>query len=422
MFGLGGKKQKSKGALPKKLSYEQARSTLEEQNLASKRELAVRDDTPPEALYYLATDADASVRARVAANPSTPRQADAVLVQDVDEDVRVELARKIGRLMPDMDKETAERVRDMTLQVMDALSQDHVTRVRRILAEEIRDCPAAPKRIILRLAQDHEEKVAVPILEYSPLLNEDDLIELITAGLASGKLQAIARRDSLPERVSDEIAASLDIPAVATLLRNRSAKVRRETLEQLAEQAEQIAELQEPVAARPDLSIRAIRRISGFIATELLSELVERGDLDPETKSFLSKRVRERIANPQATQEKVEDDSALATVAKVDADGQLNDDFITQALRRNTPLLVKAALQHRTGLTADAVDRILRSGSVKAVCGLTWNADFSADTAVAIQAKLCGVPRARQMLPDEDGGYALSDADLAWQVECFADE
>src|SRR5690606_18302083 len=89
--------------LPSELRYEDARRVLESHHKATKRELAARADAPPEALYYLACDDDRQVRGLVAANPATPIQANELLRTDSDGEVRQELARKIARLMPDME-------------------------------------------------------------------------------------------------------------------------------------------------------------------------------------------------------------------------------------------------------------------------------------------------------------------------------
>jgi hypothetical protein len=52
--------------LPDRLRYEDARDVLEGHGRRMKRELAGREDAPPETLYYLACDDDLEVRSLVA--------------------------------------------------------------------------------------------------------------------------------------------------------------------------------------------------------------------------------------------------------------------------------------------------------------------------------------------------------------------
>src|SRR5207253_3556995 len=62
---------------------------------------------------------------------------------------------------------------------------------------------------------------ALPIfLEYSPLLSDHDLLEIIASARAQSALAAVARRRGVSERVSEVIVASLDVEAVAALLAN----------------------------------------------------------------------------------------------------------------------------------------------------------------------------------------------------------
>ena len=61
------------------------------------------------------------------------------------------------------------------------------------------------------------------------------------------------------------LVKSLDVPGVAALLVNPDARIRKETLERIVEQAEEIEAWHMPLALRADLSARAIRRIAGFV-------------------------------------------------------------------------------------------------------------------------------------------------------------
>lgn len=59
-------------------------------------------------------------------------------------------------------------------------------------------------------------------------------------------------------------------PAAAALLVNPDAKMRKETLDRIVEEAETIENWHQPLVLRADLSARAIRRIGGFVGASLL--------------------------------------------------------------------------------------------------------------------------------------------------------
>lgn len=212
--------------LPDELSYEDARAVLESNKKGLETELAARPDAEPEMLYYLAERGAPPVRRKVAANPATPAEANRFLAEDADPDVRAELARKVGRLLPDLLNSERERVCALTLETLRRIANDQLVRVRAILAAEIKSLDCVPKDVVLTLARDVEETVSVPVLEYSPLLSDTDLLEIIASARAQSALAAIARRRGVSEKLSEIVVASLDVQAVAALLANPNAGIR----------------------------------------------------------------------------------------------------------------------------------------------------------------------------------------------------
>ena len=172
---LFGHQTQARGAL----AYEEAKALARDADPEVRRALATREDVRPEVLYFLAEDAAPAVRRAIAANPTTPGQANILLSHDESEDVRADLARKIGRLLPDLDAHTSSRVREMTIEALETLAHDQLPKVRAILAEALKSAANVPHDIIMLLARDVESIVAAPILEYSPLLSDDDLLEII---------------------------------------------------------------------------------------------------------------------------------------------------------------------------------------------------------------------------------------------------
>jgi len=204
---------------------------LEKRAREAQHELASLTDAGDDVLDFLAREGAPATRRAVAANIATPALTNRHLAEDGDDDVRAELAQKIGRLMPTLSKREAEHIRALTIETLERLAADQVPRVRAVLAEEIKRLDNVPHHIIQALARDAEAIVAVPIIEYSPLLSDADLMEIIAEGKVHGVLEAVARRRPLSAQVSDAVVSSLDIPAVAALLANPNAAVRDRTLD-----------------------------------------------------------------------------------------------------------------------------------------------------------------------------------------------
>ncbi len=407
-------------SLPQDLSYEKARGALETRSLDLRRELSSRTDVEPEILYYLAGDDNVAVRRNVAANPTTPQHANRLLADDRDDEVRCELAAKIARIVPDLDPNEADRVRDLAIDVLEKLAADHLPRVRQIVAEEIKHSNRVPREVVQRLARDVESIVAAPVLEYSPLLSDQDLIEIVASGAASGALQAVARRRNVSAPVSDAVVATLDIPAVAALLVNPSAQIREEALDRIIENAEGIEDWHRPLVVRSDLSLRAVRRIAGFVALALLEILEQRTGLDTQTSAEIKKRVRERI---QA--EDLSEDSAQRTtqakerVAQALRAGHLDDEFVASAIEANDRTGVVHALAELAKVAPFAVERVLAARNGKGATALAWKAGLQMRTALKLQTLMLKLP-AHEIVPARNGvDFPLTPDEMNWHLGYF---
>jgi len=182
--------------------------------------------------------------------------------------------------VPGLEEGERTALRDKAISTLETLAQDQLPRVRAVIAEAIKSSDVVPKHIVDKLARDIEAIVCGPILQYSPLLNDDDLREIIAAGATGTALEAIAKRPIVSEEVANDIAASLEIPAIAALLTNECSQIREDTLDQIIAQAENVEELHKPVALRPHLSIRAMKRVAGFVASALVHAMMDQAGLE----------------------------------------------------------------------------------------------------------------------------------------------
>ena len=404
--------------LPEKLSYEDARAVLESHRRSAEPELAARADAEPEMLYYLAEHGDAPTRRAAAANPVTPAKADRILADDVDPAVRSELARKIGRLLPDLLASERERVCALTLETLQKLADDQLPRVRAILAEEIAGLDCVPKDVALKLAHDAEETVSVPILEYSPLLADNDLLEIIATARAQSALAAIAKRRGVSEAVSDAIVASLDIPSVAALLANPNARIREEAIEKIIDHAETIEQWHGPLAMRTDLSLRALRRIAGFVGAALLERLCERHGLDDDTQAHLNRCLRQRLERDDEKSRSVAE-GTRAEILRAFEKGELTEEYVENAVLMGHREITLECLAVLAPAHRSTVDKIFASRSAKAITALCWQAGLSMRVAFKVQSAIAKL-HADELLAARAGvAYPLTEAEMQWHLSYF---
>ena len=393
------------------------RSAQERNGPQGAAELAGRADAGPDVLHYLATHGAPATRAAVAANVGAPAVTNRLLADDENEDVRAELAMKIARLMPGLSERESSHVFALTIETLECLARDTAVRVRAILADEIKTLSCIPKDIVLILAHDLNAIVAAPILQYSPLLSDADLIEIIACGHVQEVLTAIAARKPVSEDISERLVQSLDVPAVAALLVNPDARIRKETLDRIVEQAEEIQSWQMPLVLRADLSARAIRRIASLVGASLIERLVARNDLSDATRIHLNRELRARLAEPDLTAPDVM--SPEDVIAQAVRENRMDGLFVEQAAQSGRRELVILGLAHLSGVAEETVRKILAAGNAKPVIALVWHAHLSMRVAFKIQTFLMKLP-SREVLPARGGtAFPLSKEEMRWHLNYF---
>lgn len=401
-------------------AYEENKTQARSTEVSQRKDLALRQDVEPEILYYLAEDQAPEVRREVAANIGTPVQANALLAEDEDADVRMELARKITRLVPTLKGPEVDQLLEQTIAILEVLATDHLPAVRAIVSDAIKEETSVPKSLVLALASDVEEIVAAPVLEYSPLLSEADLLEIIAGGVAAGALPAIARRQDIGEEVSDSVAASLEIPAVAALLANPSAQIRENTLEQIMDQAEEVQTLHEPLVMRLDLSLRAVRRIAGFVASSLVENLAKKHKLSPALEKEVKLAAKDRIDETREFTDQPSIDTAGEAEMLWDA-GRLTEATIAEAVQNRQSAFVTKSLSLLSGYQLKTTESMLGSRNGKVVVSLCWKAELSMRLAFEIQTKIAKVPRQDIVNARNGIEFPFADEEMEWQLSFYSE-
>lgn len=267
--------------------------------------------------------------------------------------------------------------------------------------------PDAPRELILALARDAAMAVAEPVIRFSPLLTEADLLALISQPPVPATLAAVARRPAIGAAISDAIAATEDPEAVAALLGNPSAAIREAALDQVIARAGAHLAWQEQLVLRPSLPPRAARALAQCVADHLLEALAARPELDPEVAAELRARVARRLDGGAPP---VQRGSAGAGEAFAQAAG--GDTERSAAIR---------LLATRAGVPEAAVQRAVRLRSSKGLVSLCWKAGMTPRCALQAQTALAGIAPALALAPTADGGWPLREQEMSWQLSMLAE-
>lgn len=398
---------------------------------ASKRLAASRDhrhrrrvgshaSAPPEILYLLASDDHVEVRAAVAGNRATPNQADLLLARDIEHLVRHDLATKIAALVPEFAHDKEGRAYQSTLAVLDILVHDQVHHVRQVLAETLKHVAHAPAHVIGKLARDREITVAAPVLQHSPVLTDEDLLEIIAETPIPGALASIARRGHVSEPIADAISISDDDDAIASLLANPSAQIREEVLDRLVERAPDNPTWHRSFVLRPKLPGRLVKKLASFVATHLLDALRTRSDLDPSVAAAVEETVMRRLAEEPGEDApdtaRMSAAEALTSALRLKEEGRLGEDEVLQLVAADK-MMARAALAVLTNIPMERVGHVLDSHSSKGITALAWKAGLSMLAAARLQTALGRLPASKTLRPGRDGGFPLTPEAMRWQLE-----
>jgi len=210
------------------------------------------------------------------------------LLDSPDRDVRAEIAGKIAAQHPRL----TEHERELAEDILRLMVKDAEVRVREALSRQLKENPLLPHDLALTLAQDVDE-VALPILQYSAALSDDDLIALVRSQGPS-KQDAIARRATISASVAEVIVEVGPEAVVKTLMTNKGAELNEETLIQVAERYPATGTgIGEALAMRPNLPVSVVEKLLTQVSENFRSHLLDRTDLSPEVATALLLQARE---------------------------------------------------------------------------------------------------------------------------------
>ncbi|MGB0695093.1 MAG: DUF2336 domain-containing protein [Rhodospirillaceae bacterium] len=201
------------------------------------------------------------------------------LARDRSVEGRNRLAETIEALF--LDPQSNSRVGTLTDRehsLMGSILQRVLKEVEQTLRDRIMDDlsanPEAPPELMRVLAQDDID-IAFPILRNSPVLRDQDLIEIIRNRTLEHQL-AIATRSGLGETVSAALVDSGQTSVIVRLLNNPDAKIHDSTMAYLVEESRRVDAFQEPILQREDLPSELAQRMFLWVSAALRTFIVER--------------------------------------------------------------------------------------------------------------------------------------------------
>ncbi|RVU34742.1 DUF2336 domain-containing protein [Hwanghaeella grinnelliae] len=253
----------------------------------------------------------------------------------------------VARLMSDPSPEnrasTAEKVAqqfgDGTLsesegklaeEIFNIMVKDAEERVRVALAKNLQSAPNLPHDLASKLASDTSDSVALPIIRYSDVLTEDDLLEIVRTQPGARQV-AVAERPAVSESVSEAIVEHGTEDAVVSLVSNEGAAISDTALERVVEKHGEIERVQKPLVHRERLPVSVAEKLVSKISDELKTYLVANHDLPEQMAADLILQTRER-ATIGLVSEGASEEDLVVLVKQMRDKGRLTPSIILRAL------------------------------------------------------------------------------------------
>lgn len=231
------------------------------------------------------------------------------------------------------------------------LLDDPSPMVRRALSEVFASSQKAPPVVVHALAADQPE-VALPVLARSPLLEADDLVDLIATAHSDAQV-AVAGRVMLPRPVAAAIAEVGCAEACLALLENSDATVPAFSVKRIVERFGHLAAIRESLLAHDDLPVPMRQALLAKLSQTLAGFVSGREWLGPEHAQYAAREACEKATVALAADTPYDEVGAL--VQHLRETEQLTAGMILRALLSGNVVLVEEALAELSGLPIDRV-------------------------------------------------------------------
>lgn len=249
---------------------------------------------------------------------------------------------------------------------MTYLLDDPSPKVRLALAEALAESDDVPRSLILSLAEDQAE-IAATVITQSPVLTDDDFIELAARG-DSLRRSLIASRAEVSRVVSAAIVAVGDEPEVTLLLENPDNQFAAATLREIAHRHGASAEIRSLLLERDDLPADARHQLMEHVADALSAFDLVRATVGENRVARIAREANDvgTLVIAGAAEEK----DIPALVEHLRAGCRLTPAFLMHALCAGRVDFVACVLVNLTGIEERRVRSVLATSRQHAVRAL----------------------------------------------------
>lgn len=261
--------------------------------------------------------------------------------------VRADTAAKVAGEMRDGALSKNERV--IAEDIFRVMVNDVEVLVRETVSKSILNIPDVSSDIACTLALDENDSVALPVLEFSNVLTDKDLVKIVNKSRPERR-QAIARREEIAEVVSEALVEKGDEDTVVALVSNTGARISAETFDKVVDKFGESERIQYNLVRRESLPLIVAERLVEKVSLNIKDYLVSHHELSPELASDLLLDSRER-AMVRLLSDGTNRPDVGELVSQMAANDRLSASLILRALCTGDLTFFEAAMAHKAGIS-----------------------------------------------------------------------
>ena len=249
--------------------------------------------------------------------------------------------------------QTQALIRDVFMGLVDRVEHDIRVRLSRKLAH----ASWAPHELVTLLARSDIE-IARPLIAASPVLDDQDLIQLLVQASIDHQVE-VARRPELGPAVVSAILDQASPEVLTALAGNVTAQVTPLAMDRLVSLSQTVAPLRAPLTRHPSLTLDLGAVLYAWVGETLRQTLTARFAMEgPAFEAAVSSAVDEARGAPgDGTSLETDERAGMdrRVVAKLKAGGQLRPGLLMRALRDGKLTLFTIALAELGEFSTDQV-------------------------------------------------------------------
>lgn len=275
--------------------------------------------------------------------------------------------------------------------IVDVISQDVSALVRRALAITLKNSAFVPKSAFQRLIEDIDS-IAVPLISHSPLLNDEDIHQVLNSGIA-GKIRAVAARQNLSNRIVMSLIDFGDTEAARALVANDTVSLSEDAAQAMVETYREDDEIRHALLNRASMPMHVVEKLVAASADDIADRLQDKTDLSEQQARQVGQETHQRtmvsLPNEHFSEQTLKD-----LVSAMQAKGRLSPEIILRALGVGKMGLVHYGIAALSGLSVRKVVLMLHDSgpfALRSICeraGLSEHQTAFAKEAIRIYSDL----------------------------------